>query len=164
MLISIWRSPAGVLEPLQCFNPWHQFTQGCPKASRSGSTQCSLCRSVLRSIYSNFYVEMALNNSKFNIRAKGLVSPCTRSLKCNPKESSTGVGRAQQPCPLAAETLCFQSKHSRTAAEPSRWLAASPGWLIPLINCFTETYGHRSMRLLPQLIVGVKEQVSEFKL
>lgn len=39
-----------------------------------------------------FFFETALNNSNFNTGTKGSVSPCTRTLKSNPKENPTGVG------------------------------------------------------------------------
>lgn len=56
----------------------------------------------------------------------------------------------------------FLQEAAETVAGPSLWVAASPCWLIPLINRFTETYSRRSTRLRPELIVGVKERVSKF--
>lgn len=54
------------------------------------SAQCTMCRDVLRFFF--FFFETALNNSNFNTGTKGSVSPCTRTLKSNPKENPTGVG------------------------------------------------------------------------
>lgn len=56
----------------------------------------------------------------------------------------------------------FLQEAAETVAGPSLWVAASPCWLIPLINRFTETYSRGSTRLRPELIVGVKERVSKF--
>ena len=81
---------------------------------RGQSAHCTICRSVLRSIYSDFYFEMALNNSNFNTGVKGSVSPCTTSLKSQLKENVTIVGMRSHHVPL--QTRRFYSKHIRNCS------------------------------------------------
>lgn len=161
-LFPFGRARQGSWSPCSTPTPDILYTRGCPEVRRTISAQCTLCRSVLWSIYWDFYFERALNNSNFNIGVKGSVSSCTRSLKNNPKENPTGVGVLSNHVLLCQKCSVFTVNTAETAAEPSRWLAASPCWLIPLINRFTEMYSRRSTRLLPELIVGVKERVSKF--
>lgn len=151
------RGPGAPAVTLPLTSVYSRVPQG-----QSISVQCILCYSVLSSIYSNFNFERALNNSNFKIRLNGSVFPCTRSMKSNPKKNPTGVGVRSDHVLFLQKCCVFTVNTADTAAEPSRWLAASPCWLIPLINRFTETYRRRSTRLLPELIVGVKERVSKF--
>lgn len=80
------------------------------------------------------------------------------------KRKSHRFRRVRQPRPFPSRnaSVFFFQEAAETVAEPILWVAASPFWLIPLINRFTEIQSHSSTRLRPELIVGVKEPVSKF--
>lgn len=143
-----------------------------PRMPRGQSDGISTVHYVSRCIMITFFFFFFFLKRRWIIQTstpgrKGSVSPCTRTLKSNPKENPTGVGVRLFPSRNASGFFVlffffFLQEAAETVAGPSMWVAASPRWLIPLINRFTETYSRRSTRLRPELIVGVKERVSKF--